>query len=127
MGRDRRKLVGIPVTDFLPSRFDVEGEESSFTIEAQSYGAQGPIATTIEDGAFTCEQQSVDPTTYDLKYGWEYAIDFSGEVVDESTIRGEAVVNWPSVDGYTEYYLSEDGYRPSDCPQTVTLELRFDG
>ena len=118
---------GVDITDFLPSTFDVDGEEGTFEIEAQSYGAQGPITCTIEDGEFDCEQQSVDPTTYDIyEYGWEYAIDFTGEVVDENTIRGEAVVTWPGVDDYTEYYLSEAGLRPSDCPQVVSLELSFD-
>jgi hypothetical protein len=117
-------------TDFgelLPSEFEVEGDEGRFDIEAQSYGAQGPISCTITDGSFSCEQQEVDPLTFDLdEYGWSYEIDFSGEVSDENTIRGTAVVSYPSVDDYTEYYLGEAGIRPEDCTQVLELELSFD-
>ena len=116
-------------TDFaelLPSEFEVEGEEGAFEIEAQSYGAQGPIDCTITEGAFSCEEQEVEPLAFDIgEYGWEYAIDFSGQVVDENTIRGVAVVSYPSVDDYTAYYLGEAGIRPEDCTQTLELELSF--
>ena len=113
--------------ELLPSEFEVDGEEGAFEIEAQSYGAQGPIRCTITEGAFSCEQQQVIPLAFDIgDYGWSYAIDFSGEVVDENTIRGTAVVSYPSVDEYTEYYLAEAGIRPSDCDQTIDLELSFE-
>jgi len=115
------------ILDWLPTEFEVEGEEGSFQIEAQDYGAQGPITCTITDGQFTCEQQDVEPTYADLGYyGWEYEVDFSGEVIDENTIRGTAVVRYPSVDESTAYWLGTAGIESTDCDQTFELELSFD-
>ena len=64
---------------------------------------------------------------YDIgDYGWVYEIDFAGEVVDEQTIRGTAVVSYPSVDSTTAYWLEYGGIRAEDCDQTLELELSFD-
>ena len=104
----------------------VDGEEGSFEIEAQSYGARGPITCTITEGAFDCEQQEVVPLAFDIgEYGWEYAIDYSGEVVDEQTIRGVAVVSYPGIDETTAYWLDRYGISASDCTQTLELELSW--
>ena len=119
---------GSEIGDFLPSSFEVSGEEGVFEIEASSFGARGPITCTIVDDAFTCEQQEVVPLAYDIgEYGWEYAIDYSGTVEDESTLRGIAVVSYPSIDGTTEYWLDRAGIRASDCTQSLELDLRFEG
>jgi hypothetical protein len=117
---------GSDIVDLLPSEFEVDGEEGSFEIEAQSYGARGPITCTITEGAFDCEQQEVIPLAFDIgEYGWEYAIDFSGEVVDEQTIRGVAVVSYPGIDDTTAYWLDRYGISASDCSQTFDLELSW--
>jgi len=120
------EYYGSDIAELLPSEFEVDGEEGSFEIEAQSYGARGPITCTIAEGAFSCEQQEVVPLAFDIgEYGWEYAIDFSGEVVDEQTIRGTAVVSYPSIDETTEYWLDRYGIDASDCTQTLELELSW--
>ena len=120
------RFYGADIAELLPSEFEVDGEAGSFDIEAQSYGARSPITCTIAEGAFTCEQQEVVPLTYDIgEYGWEYAIDFSGEVIDEQTIRGFAVVSYPSIDGTTEYWLGWAGISAEDCTQAFELELSW--
>ena len=62
-----RSFFGMGSDALLPKDFTVEGFEGSFAIEANAYGASGPIVCTLnEDLAFSCEEQSVTPVDYDL-------------------------------------------------------------
>lgn len=120
-------FFGISVLEFLPTSFEVDGEEGKFEIEAQDYGARGPIECEIEGDAFTCETQSVAPVLFEMgEAGWVYRIDYSGTVVDEETLRGRAVVSYPSVDRGTEQTFDYYGVDPADCTQVYTLELSHD-
>jgi hypothetical protein len=117
---------GIDVASFLPSDFVVEARDGGFRIEAQDYGAQGPIDCEVAGGSFECETQRVSPTTYDLgEYGWAYRIDFFGTVVDEDTLQGEAIVSYPSIDEGTAQTLDYYGIDPSDCTQTYSLAIEL--
>ena len=118
----------VDLFSLLPSSFAVRGEEGTFEIEANDYGAAGDITCTFEDAeSFTCQQQEVTPTTFDLgDYGWRYTVDFFGRIVDEDIIVGEAIVGYPSADDYTNDILSRSGVRLSDCTQTFSLELQLD-
>lgn len=119
---------GISITSLMPSEFDVDSEPGAFEIEARDYGAQGPIDCTIEDDTFTCEAQTVSPLDYDLgSYGWEYRIEWSGEVDGEGSLIGTAVVSYPSIEYYTEQWLSYYGIDYTDCIQTFELVLEADG
>jgi len=116
---------GIETVALLPGGFAVDGEEGTFEIEAVDYGARGPIDCTIdEDGAFGCAAQSVTPEAYGLgSQGWLYAIDFSGQVIDEERIVGTAVVSYPAVDVSTANVLAWYDVQPEDCSQVFELEL----
>ena len=123
-----QEYSGIDVLTLLPSEFEVESEEGRFEIEAQDYGAAGFIECEVDaDDRFTCEAQRVTPLAYDLgSYGWTYQIDFSGTVEDERTLRGEAVVAYPSVDRGTADTLDYYGVDLADCTQTYSLVLELD-
>ena len=116
--------VGLSLSAVLPEAFDVDASENSFEIEAVDYGAQGPITCTIEDDAFSCEQQRVEPNAYGLgRAGWEYAIDFSGDVESDNVLRGTAVVSFPQVDSQSQGWLDYYDIALEDCTQVFTLEL----
>ena len=118
---------GISIASLLPSDFEVEGEEGTFEIEAQSYGARAPIECVIDGDEFTCETQTVYPLYYDLgDYGWVYEIDFSGTAVDDSTLEGRAVVAYTDVDQYTAGAFDYYGVDAASCSQTFSLTLELD-
>jgi hypothetical protein len=129
-GWDRilREYYGLDLLDLLPSTFSVEGAEGSFEIRANDYGAARDIECTIgDDDRFTCEEQDVEPTAYDLgRYGWAYEIEFFGTVQSEGLLSAEAIVAYPSADGNTAYYLDQAGIDLDDCTQTFYLELQSD-
>ncbi len=105
---------------FLPRAFDVESFEGGFEIEATNYGAKGPIVCSFEGSEFSCETQQVKPGFDD----WLYTIDFAGEVSDEQTMTGTAVVSFV-VDADTEAQMKSAGLSPDECDHTVDLELAW--
>ena len=93
-----RQFFGIGSEALLPESFSVEGFDGSFNIEANDYGASGPISCGFNGSSFTCDTQSVTPLAFDLgTYGWTYAIDFSGFANDETSITGTAEVTFPTI------------------------------
>ena len=66
-------FFGLGSDALLPKDFTVEGFEGSFEIEANTYGASGPIFCTMNGVDFTCETQTVTPIDFDLgAMGWSY-------------------------------------------------------
>jgi hypothetical protein len=116
----------LDLLELLPGEFAVEGSPEGFEIEALGYGADGPIDCAVEDdGAFACEDQFVEPLDYSLgELGWVYQIRFFGVVEDSGRVRGEAVVDYPSVDSDTAWVLDAVGLDISECTQTFYLELQ---
>ena len=118
------QIFGMGSDALLPADFTVEGYEDSFEIEANSYGASGPIECTIEGMDFTCETQSVTPVDFDLgSYGWTYAIDFSGQLNDERSLEGTAVVSFPTVSEFLIPVFESAGIDVTQCTQTYELSL----
>jgi hypothetical protein len=117
------------ISELLPTAFAVEGDVEGFQIEALDYGAEGPIDCAVDaDGAFDCEDQFVAPLDYGLgDLGWVYQVRYFGVVESAGRLRGEAVVDYPSIDGDTAWVLDAVGLDISACTQTFFLELQLDG
>jgi len=106
---------------FLPSTFAVEPASSGFLIEATPYNVvRGPILCTLDGTRFSCEQQTVQVS--DAAYIYE--IDFSGEVVDDETVQGTAVVSF-QLDEESESLIADAGFDMSDCDHSIDLELAY--
>ena len=121
-------FTGIRINDLLPSEFDVEAEEGRFEIEAVDYGAEGSIDCEFTDEEFSCDLQTVSPEIYDLgAYGWLYEITFTGSYVDDETIEGQAVVDYPSVDEGSAQAFDYYDIDPDDCSQTFGLTITYSG
>lgn len=115
---------GVSLFGLLPSSFDVDAEAGAFAIEAIDYGASGPIDCTLDGDDFSCETQSVSPVAYSLgAVGWEYAVVFEGQALDDGRLSGVASVSFPSIDGETWRTLEYYDIDPSDCAQDWNLEL----
>ncbi len=122
-----RSFFGVGTDELLPSDFTVFGQEESFEIEANAYGAAGPISCALVDSEFTCEMQSVTPIDFDLgALGWTYAIDFSGVVQNERSLEGTAIVSFPTVSELLVSVFEAVGIDTDQCTQTYTLSLEFD-
>ena len=118
------QFFGVGSDALLPSDFTVAGYEDAFEIEANSYGASGPIECSIEGMEFTCETQSVTPVDFDLgSYGWTYAIDFSGELNDERSLEGTAFVRFPTVSEFLIPIFESAGIDVTQCTQTYELSI----
>ena len=119
-----RTFFGVGSDGLLPQDFTVEGYVGSFEIEANSYGASGPILCVLNNTAFACEQQSVTPVDYDLgSMGWTYAIDFLGTLNDERSLTGTAKVSFPTVAELLAPVFEALGVDVSQCTQTFSLSL----
>ena len=119
-----RTFFGVGSDGLLPQDFTVEGYVGSFEIEANSYGASGPILCVLNNTAFACEQQSVTPVDYDLgSMGWTYAIDFLGNLNDERSLTGTAKVSFPTVSEFLAPVFDALGVDISQCTQTFSLSL----
>lgn len=120
-----RQFFGVGSDALLPSDFTVEGLDDSFEIEANAYGASGPIECIRDEADFVCETQSVTPVDFDLgAMGWTYAIEFSGEVYDERSLEGTAVVRFPTVSEALLPVFEALQIDVSQCAQTYTLSIR---
>ena len=118
------QFFGLGTDALLPSDFTVSGGSNGFEIEANSYGAAGPIRCDINGSSFACETQSVTPIDYDLgTYGWTYAIVFTGTLFDETSLDGTAVVTFPTISEYVQQGLEYVGVDASQCSQTYALSL----
>ena len=121
------QFLGVGTDALLPKDFTVAGFEGSFEIEANAYGAAGPILCTLNGSEFDCETQSVTPVDFDLgTYGWTYAIEFSGVVSDANSLEGTAFVSFPTVSEYLLPVFEAVGVDVSQCTQTYELSLRHD-
>ena len=119
-----RQFFGVGSDALLPKDFTVESFDGYFEIEANSYGASGPIVCGIEDSAFTCETQSVTPIDFDLgTYGWTYAIDFSGVINSDRSLNGTAVVRFPTVSDFLVPVFESGGVDVSQCTQTYEFSI----
>lgn len=72
------------------------------------------------DSRFSCEQQTVQ--AYDGANIYE--IDFSGELVDDETMQGTAVVSF-QLDEESESLIADAGFDMSDCDHSIDLELAY--
>ena len=119
-----REFFGVGADALLPNDFTVDGFENSFEIEANDYGASGPISCVINDLEFDCETQSVTPIDFDLgTYGWTYAIDFSGFINDERSLNGTAEVSFPTVTDWLIPIFQSGGIDASQCVQSFELSI----
>ena len=119
------QFFGVGAEALLPSEFTVDGSEGIFEIEANAYGASGPIECELEEMDFICTTQSVTPVDFDLgSMGWTYAIDFSGEVSDERSLEGTAIVRFPSVSEFLIPIFEASQVDTSQCTQTFSLSIR---
>ena len=119
-----REFFGVGSDALLPNDFTLDGFENSFEIEANDYGASGPISCVINDLEFDCETQSVTPIDFDLgTYGWTYAIDFSGVINDERSLIGTAEVSFPTVTDWLIPIFQSGGIDASQCVQTFELSI----
>ncbi|MBM74908.1 MAG: hypothetical protein CMK59_05870 [Proteobacteria bacterium] len=119
-----RQFFGVGADALLPTDFTVEGFEGGFEIEANAYGASGPIECTLNDLDFRCETQSVTPLDFDLgSYGWTYAIEFSGVVNNENSLDGTAVVSFPTVSDILIPVFEAMQVDVSQCTQTFELSI----
>ena len=122
-----REFFGMGADALLPSDFTVEGFEGSFLIEANNYGANGPISCDFEALNFTCETQNVVPLDFDLgTYGWTYAIDFTGAAIDENSIYGVAEVRFPTISDWLVPIFQSIGIDASQCVQSFELSIAVD-
>ena len=119
-----RQFFGVGADELLPDDFTVVGEAGAFEIEANAYGASGPILCSLTEAEFSCETQSVTPEDFDLgSMGWTYAIDFSGEVNNERSLFGAAEVSFPTVSEFLAPVFQALGVDSSQCKQTFELSL----
>ena len=109
-------------SSLLPSTFEVTSFDGGFEIEAQNYGARGPIICVFAGDNFSCETQRVRP--FDGSPEWEYQVDFEGRILNDKSISGAAVVNIQA-DSYTQNQLSSSGVAPASCDVDVALELQW--
>ncbi len=122
-----RQFFGIGTDALLPSTFTVQGEDGSFTIQADSYGAADPITCILEGTDFSCETQSVTPLDFDLgTYGWTYAIDFSGTTSNSGTIIGVAETTFPTISDWLVPVFQSMGIDHTQCVQSFELSLSID-
>lgn len=73
-------------------KIDIEAIDDSFEIKAKSYRARDFIECNVENSSFTCETETADAARYYFD-GFNYCIDFTGTVVEATTIQGVAVVS----------------------------------
>lgn len=122
-----RQFFGIGSEALLPESFTVDGFDGSFNIEANDYGAAGPISCGFSGTSFECDTQSVTPLAFDLgTYGWTYAIDFSGFANDETSISGTAEVTFPTISDWLIPIFQSSGVDVSQCVQTFELSISVD-
>ena len=121
-----RSFFGVGADALLPKEFTVEAGNGSFFIEANSYGAAGPIECTISGANFTCETQSVTPVDFDLgQMGWSYSIEFSGSITDERSLVGTTITSFPTVSEFLAPVFEGLGVDTSQCIQNYELTLVF--
>lgn len=121
-----RTFFGMGADALLPKDFTVESSEGSFLIEANSYGAAGPIECIINGSEFTCETQSVTPIDFDLgQMGWTYEIDFSGSITDERSLVGTTITSFPTVSEFLAPVFEGLGVDTTQCIQNFELTLTF--
>lgn len=119
-----RSFFGVGADALLPKDFTVESLGGAFLIEANSYGAAGPIECTIVGTDFTCETQSVTPIDFDLgQMGWTYAIEFSGSITDERSLVGTTITSFPTVSEFLVPVFEGLGVDTSQCIQNYELTL----
>ena len=119
-----RQFFGIGSDALLPESFTVQGFEGSFEIEANSYGASGPITCGFQGTEFECETQSVTPLAFDLgTYGWTYAIDFNGTAISEDSLFGVAEVRFPTISDWLIPIFQSSGIDYTQCVQSFELSL----
>ena len=119
-----RTFFGVGADALLPKDFTVESTESSFLIEANSYGAAGPIECIVSGSDFSCETQSVTPIDFDLgQMGWTYAIEFSGSITDERSLVGTTITSFPTVSEFLVPVFEGLGIDTSQCIQNYELTL----
>ena len=119
-----KQIFGMGSDALLPNDFDVVGYDGYFTIEANSYGAEGPIDCIQNDEIFSCDTQSVTPIDFDLgSFGWTYAIVFNGTVNDERSIEGTTFVSFPTVSDFLVPIFESAGIDISQCTQTYELSI----
>lgn len=119
-----RQFFGIGSDALLPESFSVEGFDGYFQIEANNYGAAGPITCGFIGTEFECETQSVTPLAFDLgTYGWTYAIDFTGEATSEGSLVGVAEVRFPTVSDWLIPIFQSMGMDYTQCVQSFDLSF----
>ena len=111
---------GYTLNFLLPRSFEVESFDGGFEIEAQRYGARGPIICAFDGSDFSCETQQVRPGYKD----WLYEIDFTGSIISDESIEGSAVVT-VTADDLTRMELLSAGIDPAVCDITVDLQLNW--
>lgn len=118
--------LGLTLDPFLPTEFAVFPNTRGFEIEANGYGAVGPIQCVQTDDVFDCDFQTVYPTFGGLgDDGWTYSIVFYGTVVAEDHIEGMAQVSYPSVDAATDAAVAASGLSLDTCAHTFELVLTY--
>ena len=121
-----RSFFGVGADELLPKEFTVESFEGSFLIEANSYGAAGPIECSIVGSDFTCETQSVTPIDFDLgQMGWTYSIEFNGSITDERSLVGTTITSFPTVSEFLVPVFEGLGVDTTQCIQNYELTLTF--
>lgn len=123
---DGLSAFGRTPDSFLPTEFAVFPNSRGFEIEANSYGAVGPIQCVQTDDVFDCDFQTVYPTFGEPDDdGWTYSIVFYGTVVAEDHIEGMAQVSYPSVDATTDAAVAASGLSLDTCAHTFELVLTY--
>ena len=121
-----RSFFGIGADALLPRDFTVDASNGSFLIEANSYGAAGPIECIINNSDFSCETQSVTPIDFELgQMGWTYAIEFSGSITDERSLVGTTITSFPTISEYLVPVFEGLGVDTTQCIQNYELTLTF--
>ena len=116
-------VVSLYLGKLLPERFDVEAFDESFNIKAKSYRAQDFIECEVDEMLFSCETQTATASYY--FDGFTYYIDFTGRIINNNTIQGEAVVNF-GIDGWWVDFLDNyEGLDVSQCTQTLELTIEI--
>jgi hypothetical protein len=100
-----------------------------FQIEAQYFGAAGPIDCIIDGFDFICDTQTVVPEAYGLgRLGWGYSIEYEGKIPDLNSndyLEGMARISFTGVDADTLSALSAVGVNPEACSQSLALQLGY--
>ncbi len=122
-----RDFFGIGSDALLPTDFTVEGYEGYFSIEANDFGAVGPINCSFEEDDFECETQTVTPLDFDLgTYGWTYAIDFTGSALNEQELTGVAEIRFPTISDWLVPVFQSIGVDHTQCVQRFELTIAID-